>query len=446
MTMHSALAAVVITIALITPPRQGEAPRATRLEFYSWVQAEKLLQPDTVVVIPLGAALKEHGPHLRLRNDLILAEYFTGRVEAALPVVITPPLTYHFYPAFLEYPGSTSLTLETSRDSTVQIVRSLARYGPKRFYVLNTGVSTSRSLEPAAALLAQDGILLRYTDFSAAATRAAESVKQQATGSHADELETSMMLYIDETSVDMRLAVKDINPASTPFRLNRQSGGTGTHSPSGVWGDATLATREKGRVIVEGVAATILRDIEALRTAALPAGAPAPAVDSSRPAGSSPEGAPEPGACLPGVERDIKRVEAAFNTFWLQRDPIAFGSLWSEQGDLVHGDGTIERSRRTITENRTIQFKAPEYKSARLSLAFTTIRCINTSVAVVDAKWELRDVVDAAGKPLPRAEGFATLVLMGGGGRWGIEAYRYSTKPGAPSGPTLLKKPGYPDK
>ena len=102
-------------------------------------------------------------------------------------VVITPPLTHHFYPAFLEYPGSTSLTLETARDYTVQIVRSLARYGPKRFYVLNTGVSTTRALEPAAALLAQEGILLRYTDFGAAAERAAASIRQQPIGSHADE-------------------------------------------------------------------------------------------------------------------------------------------------------------------------------------------------------------------------------------------------------------------
>ena len=80
------------------------------------------------------------------------------------------------------------------------------------------------------------------------------------------------------------------------------------------------------------------------------------------PARSSPDEAPERGECLPGVERDIKRVEAAFNTFWLQRDPIAFGGLWSELGDMVHGDGTIERGRRAITQNRTAQFKAPEYK------------------------------------------------------------------------------------
>jgi uncharacterized protein (TIGR02246 family) len=296
-------------------------------------------------------------------------------------------------------------------------------------------------------VLAQEGILLRYTDFGAAADRAAAGVRQQPSGSHADELETSMMLYIDDASVNMELAVKDIAPASTPFRLNRLPGGTGTHSPSGVWGDATLATREKGRIIVEALVSAVLRDIEALRAArpvtAAPPTAPAPA--PARP-GTAPEVSTERGACLPGVERDIKRVEAAFNVAWLQKDPIAFGNLFSEQGDLAHGDGTIERGRRDITENRGAQFRTREYRDSRLSLAFTIIRCINPSVAVVDAKWELRDVMDAAGKPLPRAEGLSTLVLQGGGGAWPIEAYRYNTKPGSPASPTLLKKPGYPDK
>lgn len=444
MTTHFVLALALAMFAL--PASQSAPVKGARLELYSWIEAEKLLQPDTVVVIPLGAALKEHGPHLRLRNDLALADYFTARVEAASAVVLTPPLTYHFYPAFLEYPGSTSLTLETARDYTVQIVRSLARYGPKRFYVLNTGISTTRALEPAAALLAQEGILMHYTDFGAAAGQAAAGVRQQQIGSHADELETSMMLYIDEASVDMRLAAKESAPASTPFRLTRQPGGPGTHSPSGVWGDATLATKEKGRILVEGVVAAVLRDIEALRVARPPTAAVPPAsVPPPARAGNFPGVSTERGACLPGVERDIKRVEAAFNLAWLQKDPVAFGDLFSEQGDLVHGDGSIERGRRDITENRGAQFRTREYRDSRLSLAFTIIRCINPSVAVVDARWELRDVVDAAGKPLPRTDGMATLVLQGGGA-WPIEAYRYNTKPGAPAGPTLLKKPGYPDK
>jgi creatinine amidohydrolase/Fe(II)-dependent formamide hydrolase-like protein len=61
----------------------------------------------------------------------------------------------------------------------VDICRSLARFGPPRFYILNTGVSTVRPLEAAVAELAKDGITLRYNR-----------------GTHAEEIETSKMLYI----------------------------------------------------------------------------------------------------------------------------------------------------------------------------------------------------------------------------------------------------------
>ena len=62
------------------------------------------------LVLPLGAASKEHGPHLLLRNDEILANYLGRRVLAERPVAMLPTLTYGFYPAFLEYPGSTSVS------------------------------------------------------------------------------------------------------------------------------------------------------------------------------------------------------------------------------------------------------------------------------------------------------------------------------------------------
>ena len=46
----------------------------------------------------------EHGPHLKLGNDLTLADYLTGRVIDSSAVIVAPTLTYHYYPAFLEYP------------------------------------------------------------------------------------------------------------------------------------------------------------------------------------------------------------------------------------------------------------------------------------------------------------------------------------------------------
>src|SRR5262245_5451830 len=124
-----------------------------RLQALTWPEAERVLTPDAVVVIPIGAAAKEHGPHLKLENDLLLAEYFTRRVLEKARVVVAPVVNYHFYPAFAEYPGSTSLRLDTARDLIVDICKSLACFGPRRFYALNTGVSTVRALKPAAEQL-----------------------------------------------------------------------------------------------------------------------------------------------------------------------------------------------------------------------------------------------------------------------------------------------------
>ena len=131
--------------------------KGQRLETLAWPEAERVLTPETVVVLPVGAASKEHGPHLKLRNDPALADYLTGRVLDSSAVIVAPTLMYHYYPAFL-IPGSTSLTLTTARDMTAEVVRTLSAYGPRRFYVLNTGVSTVRALQPAAALLAADGV------------------------------------------------------------------------------------------------------------------------------------------------------------------------------------------------------------------------------------------------------------------------------------------------
>ena len=243
------------------------------LEELTWVEAEKILTPETVVVIPLGAQSKELGPHLKLKNDFILAEYLKKRVLEGSRVVVAPTVNYSYYPAFVEYPGSTTLSLETARDVVVQICESLARYGPRRFYVLNTGVSTVRALAPAAEKLSAEGVLMRFTDLSRTLSPIEKQVAKQEGGTHADEIETSMILYMDPSAVDMSKAVKDYQP-SKGGGLTRDSKGGGTYSPTGIWGDPTLATREKGRIVVEAFVDALLKEIEALRAAPLPKAPP----------------------------------------------------------------------------------------------------------------------------------------------------------------------------
>jgi creatinine amidohydrolase len=258
---------------LLTAPYFAQRPstsstpgndRGVLLEALSWDEAEHALTPDRVVVIPLGAESKEHGRHLQLNNDWVMAEYLKQRVLAAAPVVVAPTINYSYYPAFLEYPGSTSLGPETARDMVVDICRSLASYGPRRFYVLNTGISTIKPLSEAAKTLASEGVTLRYFNFEEIET-VVEKVQQQAGGTHADEIETSMMLYIAPNTVRMSRAVKDLSPGRRGPLTRNANATNGIYSPTGAWGDPTLATKEKGQVVVEATVQAVLGDIQDLQ-------------------------------------------------------------------------------------------------------------------------------------------------------------------------------------
>jgi len=261
---------VVAAIALTTTSTHNaqRTPRGVILGDLTWVEAKSRLTPDTVIVIALGAESKEHGPHLKLRNDWTMAEYFKRRILNDSDVVIAPSINYHFYPAFVEYPGSTTLRLETARDLVVDICSSLAKHGPRRFYIINTGVSTLRALGPSAEILAKEGILLRYTDILTVSGGVSKALTQQKEGTHADEIETSKMLFIDPQSVDMSKASRDYPTGQGPLTPDKDR--AGRYSPSGIYGDATLATRAKGEKVVEASVQGILKEIEQLRTAPLP--------------------------------------------------------------------------------------------------------------------------------------------------------------------------------
>jgi creatinine amidohydrolase len=263
--------------ALLRLPRVAlplKTPPGIRLGDLPWTEAERVLDEKRVVVLPLGAGSKEHGPHLLLKNDEILATSLMERVLRERPVVALPILTYGFYPAFLEYPGSVSLSSPVQRDLVAQICRSIARYGPRRFYVLNTGISTARPLRETAALLEKEGILMRFSDLTHVGKATEDRIREETYGTHADEIETSMLLYLDPDSVRMDRARADGRQEKSGPLTRDPNRADGHYSPSGVFGDPTLATWEKGRQMVEAIVSDIVAEIDALSASPAPSGTP----------------------------------------------------------------------------------------------------------------------------------------------------------------------------
>ena len=395
---------VAVFFALQTP-QAPPPPRSAWLDLQNAAVAEKLLLPETVIVIPLGAGVHDHGRHLPLGTDFYLADRIAHDIMPLTSVVVVPPTTHHLSSIAPAGSPTTTLTMETARDQTVEMVKSLARSGPRRFYVLNIGEGSVRALRNAAAALANEGILLRYADVA------------PMIGKHGGEPETSAILQIEPKWATMENAE----------------------------GDAARATAARGKTVLELITATVVQEIEALRKLPPP---PVQRAPSIRPNIRVPNVAGRRGVsnCQEGDERAIREQADFFNLRWSTKEADKVSEFWAKEGDLVHPDGTAEHGRETIFVNRREQFMRKEYSASTHTIAFGPIRCISDDVAVVDGKWELSNVFDQAGNRLPLGDGLLTVVMKKQPGGWLFEAYRYTVNQQALRPPTLLKKPGYPDK
>jgi len=236
--------------------------QSVNLENLSWIEAEKIMDKYEVVLIALGSRLKEHGPHLPLSNDYIMAEKLKEIIIKEVPTIVLPTLQYGFYPSFLEYTGSVSINEEAFKDFIVDICKSMNGYGKRKFYVLNTGISTLQPLKKAAEELQESGIVLNYLNILEIEIKRNKKLLEQEGGTHADEGETSIMLYLAPEIVNMKKAIKDFDPRYDRKGLTRNPEGPGIYSSTGVYGDPTLATKEKGKILVESIVTTVVSEIE----------------------------------------------------------------------------------------------------------------------------------------------------------------------------------------
>jgi creatinine amidohydrolase len=259
----------------MTTPARGHSPlRGVYLEELSWVEAEPLLRSDPLIVLPVGAAAKEHGPHLPLGTDHIMADYLARRLAERVEVVVMPTVTYGYFPHFSPFPGSTHIEADTFEAMMRELILSMHRHGPRRFLILNTGVSTYPVLEIVARDLdRRHRLLTAVTRIGELGAHRTSSLLSQPKGSHADEHETSVLLAIAPQVVRRDKVSREISdrPDSrgvfVPPMYHREPGPG--HSETGVYGDATLATAAKGETIVDAMVEDLVAGAERLRTAPL---------------------------------------------------------------------------------------------------------------------------------------------------------------------------------
>jgi creatinine amidohydrolase len=242
------------------------------LEDLTWKEAEARFRGGQVVVVPIGARSKEHGHHLPLKTDYLLAREFGRRIAKALPVVVAPVIDFGYYPAFVRYPGSQHLRAETFIALVKDLLGNLIDHGVTRIAIVNTGVSTEMPLKIAVRdLYAERQVRVAIADIRGLG-HGTKKLMQQKLGGHGDEQETSMILAIEPSSVKMRLAKTDYGHAlseprtvfywPTEFDGDPKSGPD--YSLTGVRGDPTQATAKKGEAVLAEMARELIDGIKAL--------------------------------------------------------------------------------------------------------------------------------------------------------------------------------------
>ncbi len=227
---------------------RSEAASAT------WAEAGSACRRGAPAVLPFGA-LEQHGPHLPLSTDTIMAAWLSEKVADAVDGWLLPAVPLGDTSANDGFPGTVTLSFDTVRAIATDVGRSLKRTGFPCLIIVNGDWGNRAALGQAARDLAAGGWPVLVVDYPGLAEVASAVCETPAAGAgfyHADEVETSAVLALHPELVHMELAVAGYPemPAtlgSTPTDLSRLS-------PSGVFGDPRPATATKGHAILDALA------------------------------------------------------------------------------------------------------------------------------------------------------------------------------------------------
>jgi creatinine amidohydrolase len=248
-----------------TPKRAQLQPSQHEVTGLTWDQVKARLEAGAAAILPIGAGAKQHGLHMPMASDQVFAEHFARLLAAKLDALIWPTLSYGTYPAFTAYAGSISLSGKTFQAVVTEIVDALIGFGASRVLVLDTGLSTIEPVE-AAIRTSRKSERVRHLKVFAGSRfeETARALKQQPYGSHADEMETSLMLAIAPELVDItRAAPCPFSPTGPrPGALSPDDPSSPNYAPSGSFGDPTLATADKGRRLLAAILEDMIEQAE----------------------------------------------------------------------------------------------------------------------------------------------------------------------------------------
>ncbi len=236
--------------------------------YLTWQEIATMPDKENVVIIQPVGSIEQHGPHLPIIVDSAIAVGVLGKalsqLEANIPAYALPCLYYGKSNEHWHFPGTITLKAETLLAVLKEMADSIYRAGFRKLVLMNAHGGQPQIMEIAARDIHQE-----YQDFLVFPLftwRVPNISKELFTpqeleyGIHAGDAETSILLSLLPNQVQMDKAVKEYPQGLPQDSLLSMEGKlpfawlTRELTKSGVMGDATAASKEKGDRLLASVA------------------------------------------------------------------------------------------------------------------------------------------------------------------------------------------------
>ncbi|WP_028273424.1 creatininase family protein [Atopococcus tabaci] len=230
-------------------------------------EIKQYLNEETPVILPMGA-VEVHGPHLPLETDNLLAERYADLLAEKIGALVLPVLPYGQVWSLRNFPGSLTVSDETMAAFLFEMGESVYQQGTRMVIFFSAHLGNMAAMKTAGRRLYDaypdiKMLYLFYPNLLKFAQDIREGKSAHHTYVHAEEVETSLMLYLAPEAVDMDKAIDD--PPEIPLSADFTPTPWETFTESAVLGEATLASKEKGQYLVEKTLEQAVRLIEQLK-------------------------------------------------------------------------------------------------------------------------------------------------------------------------------------
>ena len=241
----------------------------------SWPEVRDIRDKVELVLIPIGSH-EQHGPNLALRMDSSAAYEFSRRASMRLAprVLVAPAVPWGVSLHHMHFPGTITLAPDTFIQVLVEIIDSLSQHGFERFLIVN-GHGGNIAAMDVAAVRARTELDVPFVGacsyFSFVYEDLPKTHKTTPVNGHACEIETSVaMELIPEIVRHDSLAKGELTELATGLGATLKKYRVSVpyyfdeYTRNGALGDATLATPEFGRELIENGLANFCAFVEEL--------------------------------------------------------------------------------------------------------------------------------------------------------------------------------------